>query len=154
MEIFLWSRIFLQLNFNWLTGLLSKIITGFIQQVPWHEPFKLCLIFWRKQRRSTHDSTSCQQLWLVLPGKFLEEALHIFKDFCSFLSLFFFCFFFFPFLCVCVWKGVRACACDFVFVFFRSKKWPIYPLLVLKNQNIGKARVPRGQLPSSVWCVV
>lgn len=107
MEIFLWSRIFLQLNLNWLTGLLSKIITGFIQQVPWHEPFKLCLIFWRKQRRSTHDSTSCQQLWLVLPGKFLEEALYIFKDFCSFLSLFF-CFFFFSFsLCVC---GVGGCA--------------------------------------------
>lgn len=54
-------------------------------------------------------------------------------------------------VCVCVCGGgMRACACDFVFVFFRSKKWPIYPLLVLKNQNIGKARVPRGQLPSSV----
>lgn len=147
MEIFLWSRIFLQLCLNWLTGLLSKIITGFIQQVPWHEPFKLFLIFWHKQCRRTHDSTSCQQLWLFLSGKFLWEALHIFKDFCSFLPHFFVSFFTFsPSVCVCV----VFCVC----VFPIKRVTYIYSLLVLKNQDIKKAKVPIGQLPSSVWGVV
>lgn len=147
---------------DWLTDLLSMIITGFIRRILQHEPCKLCWIF----RHYKHCRSTCCCMfvsgwdYLCRVHSYTRHCIFS-KFFCSLLFPFFFSFSsFFSFrmcasLCVCVcWRGFfvfRWIAC-----FLINKATHKHSLLVFQNQDIKtfkKLKFPQTSFLLLVWRV-